>query len=396
MQLKIVNNCGFDLTNCTARLASSDPNIDCIIGPVLNVGNIADEETIDPTTESFLFRVADVTTTDPFNPLTGTFDVTISCDQIDAADIAQKIVLPLDLDLTPFGVQGSYNEDFEGNAGDIGDTFFVQDLDNGLPGNNDAEGLLNSDGWRCQYNDPDWVNGGAYASAEGEDCYPAQNLAHSQQIWWQKITTRSYGFGIAGTQAMYFGSEQPNPGEFTQPVGVVEAAGTSSSAPINLGVDAPILTFYHQTSMVDGRGVGATPDTWSAERIGIQARVINNNGDPVGSWLKLEPFQNGYDSQAGDNFFNCEFDPVDDGNNEDDFFDPSDPGRDQGPSSTCLPEFTFSCMGDTDNDTGLNAISFTSEHSGTQTVIGRGAGGIETASSILRDLLDIREEISKP
>ena len=43
----------------------------------------------------------------------------------------------------------------------------------------------------------------------------------------------------------------------------------------------------------------------------------------------------------------------------------------------------------------LNAISFTSEHSGTQTIIGRGAGGIETASSILRDLLEIKQEISK-
>ena len=43
----------------------------------------------------------------------------------------------------------------------------------------------------------------------------------------------------------------------------------------------------------------------------------------------------------------------------------------------------------------LNAISFTSEHSGTQTIIGRGAGGIETASSIIRDLLEIRQEISK-
>lgn len=41
----------------------------------------------------------------------------------------------------------------------------------------------------------------------------------------------------------------------------------------------------------------------------------------------------------------------------------------------------------------LNAISFTSEHSGTQTIIGKGAGGTETASSILRDLLDIRKEI---
>jgi len=46
-------------------------------------------------------------------------------------------------------------------------------------------------------------------------------------------------------------------------------------------------------------------------------------------------------------------------------------------------------------DGTLNAIAFTSEHSGTQTIIGRGAGGIETASSILRDLIDIRQEISK-
>jgi len=42
----------------------------------------------------------------------------------------------------------------------------------------------------------------------------------------------------------------------------------------------------------------------------------------------------------------------------------------------------------------LNAIAFTSEHSGTQTIIGRGAGGMETASSVLRDLLDIRQEIA--
>jgi homoserine dehydrogenase len=41
----------------------------------------------------------------------------------------------------------------------------------------------------------------------------------------------------------------------------------------------------------------------------------------------------------------------------------------------------------------LNAITFNSEHSGSQTIIGRGAGGMETASSILRDLLDIRQEM---
>jgi len=38
----------------------------------------------------------------------------------------------------------------------------------------------------------------------------------------------------------------------------------------------------------------------------------------------------------------------------------------------------------------LNAITFVSEHSGQQTIIGKGAGGMETASSVLRDLIEIR------
>jgi len=41
----------------------------------------------------------------------------------------------------------------------------------------------------------------------------------------------------------------------------------------------------------------------------------------------------------------------------------------------------------------LNAITFKSEHSGKQTIIGRGAGGMETASSILRDLIEIRNTV---
>lgn len=44
-------------------------------------------------------------------------------------------------------------------------------------------------------------------------------------------------------------------------------------------------------------------------------------------------------------------------------------------------------------DGTLNAITFTCQHSGRQTIIGKGAGGMETASSILRDLIDIRNII---
>ena len=43
----------------------------------------------------------------------------------------------------------------------------------------------------------------------------------------------------------------------------------------------------------------------------------------------------------------------------------------------------------------LNAVTFLSEYSGEQTIIGRGAGGMETASAVLRDLIEIREVMGK-
>ena len=42
----------------------------------------------------------------------------------------------------------------------------------------------------------------------------------------------------------------------------------------------------------------------------------------------------------------------------------------------------------------LNAITFSTEYAGEQTLVGRGAGGVETASAVLRDLLDIRHKLA--
>ncbi len=42
----------------------------------------------------------------------------------------------------------------------------------------------------------------------------------------------------------------------------------------------------------------------------------------------------------------------------------------------------------------LNAVTFSTEYAGEQTIIGKGAGGIETASAVLRDLLDIRRKLA--
>jgi homoserine dehydrogenase len=42
----------------------------------------------------------------------------------------------------------------------------------------------------------------------------------------------------------------------------------------------------------------------------------------------------------------------------------------------------------------LNAVTFSTEFAGEQTLVGRGAGGVETASAVLRDLLDIRHKLA--
>ncbi len=53
---------------------------------------------------------------------------------------------------------------------------------------------------------------------------------------------------------------------------------------------------------------------------------------------------------------------------------------------TLIPKDDPICVNGT-----LNAVTFQSEHSGEQTIIGKGAGGMETASSVLRDLIEIKE-----
>ncbi len=42
----------------------------------------------------------------------------------------------------------------------------------------------------------------------------------------------------------------------------------------------------------------------------------------------------------------------------------------------------------------LNAVTFSTEYAAEQTIIGRGAGGTETAGAVLRDLLDIRHKLA--
>jgi len=80
----------------------------------------------------------------------------------------------------------------------------------------------------------------------------------------------------------------------------------------------------------------------------VQVQLADADGNPVGYWTKITAYENAYDQQATDDYFACTFDPVDDGNDEDDYFDPNDPLRRLGPSSTCFPEFVYARGGSTD------------------------------------------------
>jgi hypothetical protein len=118
--------------------------------------------------------------------------------------------------------------------------------------------------------------------------------------------------------------------------------------PINLGVlgEAPHLSFKHQVDLMDTRTVGGPSGTGTARAV-VHLQLADENDDAVGDWIKLQPYVNVYDIRGNDSWFNCTFDPIDDGNTEDDFFDPTDPGRRLGPSSTCTPELSWAYQGET-------------------------------------------------
>ena len=125
---------------------------------------------------------------------------------------------------------------------------------------------------------------------------------------------------------------------------------TVNTVNIGLAGGSPELNFAQQVSFMDSLVVNVSPGEGGQTGV-VQAKIIPNGFTPLTAttkWFKLYPYENVYDQQGTDDFSNCMFDPIDDGNNEDSFFDPTDPARRLGPSSTCFPEFDFVRQGQTD------------------------------------------------
>jgi hypothetical protein len=351
MRVCVINNCGMDLHNCTGQLLSTNPNVDCILDSSAQMGDLPDTSDVVCINDLFRWKMADVSRTSADQILEAEFSFTMTCDEIVALSPEQTIALPLDFDLDDGGqVPVAWLEDFEG-GGLASSSFFAENLDAGIPGQNNAEGLINGDGWRCQYNDPDWVNSNVYNSPRAADCFPGTTLESSNAVFWSidGADTGSPDGGRAktGSHSLYYGVYLKREDDFTTPQATVESVATSG--PINLGVGTPELRYWHQISLLDDRALPTTPPSRSADRGVVQYKTVDITGADTSDWIRFEPFQNAYDTQNHDFFNSCMFDPVDDGTTEDDFFDPEDPDRRLGPSSTCHPMFTYSCMGDTDD-----------------------------------------------
>ncbi len=400
VNVHLSNKCAEPLTNCIMRLTTNSPDISCIQNPSVAIpllpcsgpapctlGN--DDVFVAPgiliTARKNLWRCNDAAQTpcdstadcpatfscvqNTNSPPTASFTVTLRCDQIDGLDSPQSFAVTMDLDIVyNTADQTTWFEGFENSNGDMlsdgGTKFVAENNDNGIPGNSLEQGLANAQGWRCQYADPDWENSNSSGNEVETNCFPSHQLVNSQKVFWridgQGIPENLYdqGRAKAGVRSMYYGVYDQTAANgglpcLTTPEGTIE--GVRTTDPINLGVSpVPVLSWWHQISLIDERRMNV-PAGFNGDRGIVQLQLADNSGSPIGDWIKLVPTKNKYEQQAFPNFFNCQFDPIDDGSDEDDFFDPTDPGRVYGPSSTCfgtapgfVTDFSWGCIGDTD------------------------------------------------
>lgn len=354
------------MSDCLARLSSVSPAVDCIIQSEILIGDLLPSGP--PVTPPGKFKLKigkadrDSLGLGPDDPLEAIVKFESDCSN--TSPRSQGLAIPLDLNVWDLAQAPiAWDEGFE--DGTLG-KFNPQNIDAGIPGNGNDEGLANGDGWRCQRYNPDWINSEVYGNDAALDCFPGMSLDQADAVFWQLdgqsvAGSPDGGRAKSGLHSMYYGVfiEQPAADLFTTPVSTVESVATID--PISLGTGSPTLTFWHQVSLADHRISPTNFSPWNAfDRGVLQIQVTDPTDTAPGNWANLSPVVNHYVSEAAENTFVCAFDPIDDGNDEDDFFDPTDPGRIWGPSSTCAgvalgpsnngvsrPSLTWSFQGDT-------------------------------------------------
>jgi len=414
MFITVSNKTGQNLTNVVANLATNDPKIDCLLKSAINIGSIPANGLVN-SVDAFRFKVAASADRSGAVPVvtcisgscsnfagscsiasdcvrtvnqdySAAFTITLAADQFDINNTPQGLTADIDLNSqNAVAATTTFTEGFESGF----TNFVLSNLDDSL-----ATNTL-SNGKRCQFNDPDFVGSNSFGDTE---CYLGFAVGQPIVNDWQVYDTSQPDGGRAylGVRSMWYGISTPgSPGLSTYGLSQMDAVRTKN--PINLAARVcasdtnankrscntaadcavvgggtcvsanPEMSFKHQISTTDSRSTN-TPTGQAADRGVVQAQL--NAAGAV--WQKLTPYENVYDVQGTDNFSNCLFDPDDDGNNEDSYFDPTDPDRRLGPSSTCFPEFTFSYLGDTDAPFGISNLGRASDGPGLQGSLGGG------------------------
>jgi hypothetical protein len=356
LYVTVVNQSGEALGGVVARLSTNSARVDCILQPVISIGSL-DADGPGSRREGpapFRFKLgAGVERGSEFEELAAAFTVSITSNRFDGLISPQRITLDLDLDVSGGGSPTEFSEDFE-TAGSLG-AFTSMSLDFNGPGGPGGSNTA-SDGYRCQYNDPDFINSNSYCPLSDCVCHLGYSLfpvIPDSFDWHQHGALQpDGGRAYIGGGSLHFGVHDASgdPDLDTTPLATLDAVRLID--PLNLSYAAaggtPELSFKHQISLVDNRGT-STPTGEAVDRGVVQLQLADGAGAAIGSWQKLYPYHNVHDAQGTDNFVDCTFDPTDDGNDEDDFFDPTDPNRRLGPSSTCFPEASFVFLGDTDH-----------------------------------------------
>jgi hypothetical protein len=345
MFVSYVNKTGLPLDNVVVTLASSDPKIECISRPVASIGAMANLE-IKRSTTAFRFKVASSANRANVNDFyQALFSLTVHSDSFDLTTRTQALSIDLDLSGSGGGVTQPFIEDFEDAAG-LG-KFTLETMDNG------RASLALSTGFRCQYNNPDLGPQCGSSTCQNQDCFlgfPGFDTFNDWHV--HKSSSNGVARAFAGVQSLHYGVHPSTSSALRDTYHFKQLDGIETIDPINLPVASgvPKLSFMQQVSFIDDRNVFNITPGESLDR-----GVVEVNAG--GNWIKIYPLVNVYDEQGTDDFTNCEFDPTDDGNNEDSYFDPLDPNHRLGPSSTCFPEFSFTFQGNTDWRVGFNPSS---------------------------------------
>ena len=346
-----VNASNVTINNFSATLTTSSATIECVGQSEVTVASIAPGATF--TTAPFRFKVAGPGVVNRANvdqAITAEFKLTLQTEEY-LPPVPLALTLHLDLNAGAPGGTSAFVEGFEVGGTNFG-KFTQVTLDAG------KNSLELSDGMRCQYNDPDGPN----SQSEGnENCFLgfAADPTNGVNDWHVHEAIPAHGgLGRAyvGSKSLHWGvhNSPGTPKRDTVRLKQLDAI-KSSNINIPLANAFPELVFAHQVSLVDNRSV-RTDSGEAADRAIVQVNILNAFGLET-VWRNLVPYVNAYDSQGTDDFTNCSFDPTDDGNDEDSFFDPGDPLRRLGPSSACYPERVFACSGDTDYRNAANPLN---------------------------------------